>query len=109
MERERERDQSKWYKVIGVYHERGLAVRLMTNIFEYRLFSLRSDRLAPATWAMPLLPNFMLNDRASCHVSELSKITGIVLDMRSRSYKESMPQELAAHLINHSKSNQMSA
>lgn len=40
----------------------------------------------------------MLVVRTWCHVFELSKITGTVLDMKSRSYRESIAQELAAHL-----------
>ena len=59
---------------------------------------MRSVRLIPSTCAIPLDPSFMLVVRTWCHVFELSKITGTVLDMKSRSYRESIAQELAAHL-----------
>lgn len=62
--------------------------------------SLSSTRLIPSTWATPLGPSFILVDSTWYHSFELSKITGMVSDMRSISYKESMAQELAAHLPN---------
>ena len=61
---------------------------------------MRSTRISPSTWATPLAPNFILVDSIRCHTFELSRITGTVSDIRSISYKESMAQELAAHLPN---------
>lgn len=81
------------------YQERGLAVLFMRKIYEYWLLSLRSARVTPATWATPLEPIFRLVDRICDHISELSRITGTVFDMSFKSYKESIAQELAAHLI----------
>lgn len=47
---------------------------------------------------MPLDPNFMLVDSTWCHISELSSITGIVSDIRSMSYNESIAHDDASHL-----------
>jgi len=81
-----------------IYHARGLAVRFISKISVYGLFSLSSVRLTSFTWATPLEPSFMLVSRTWCHIFELSRITGTVSDMRSTSYRESIAQELAAHL-----------
>lgn len=82
------------------YHERGLAVRFISKIFEYELLSLSSVRLIPLTCATPLEPNFMLVERTRCHIFVFSKITDTMSDMRSRSYRESISQELPVHLAN---------
>lgn len=70
----------------------------MSKIFTYELFSLRVSLLIPWTLTIPLDPNFMLVVSTRSHIFELSTITGTVSDKRSTSYKESIAQELAAHL-----------
>ena len=85
-------------KVVIIYHARGLAVLFISKRFAYREFSLSSTRSTPSTWAEPLAPSFIVVDNTWCHNSELSKITGIFLDIRSKSYKESIAQEVAIHL-----------
>ena len=93
-------NQMHYNKNLCAYQARGLAVRFNMRAVEYRGFCLSSALLIPCTCDTPPTSNFILLDTISCHVLELSRITGTVLDISSISYRDSIAQELSSHLQN---------